>query len=103
MKIETANIELGQNGHLQVCGVLSFATVPKLRDLGNQMMIKSAELVFDFKKVTHSDSSGLALLTAWTRYASQLKKTLRFINIPVQLVDVARLSNLDDVLSLSES
>ncbi len=96
-----AEIKISQNGtRIQVSGVLSFATVPTLRDQGIQLLKNVTEPLFDFKEVTRSDSAALALLTAWARYAHSLGKSASFINIPPQLMDIARLSRLDKILSL---
>lgn len=98
----TAEIKISADGaSLQVSGILSFATVPTLRDQGNQMLKSLANPVFDFMGVTRSDSAALALLTAWARQAKSLGKSASFINIPAQLMDIARLSRIDKVLSLN--
>jgi phospholipid transport system transporter-binding protein len=97
----TAAVKISQDGKsIEVSGALSFATVPTLRDHGNELLKKLANPIFDFRAVTRSDSSALALLAAWARYAHGLGKSSRFINIPSQLMDIARLSRLDKVLSL---
>ena len=86
----------------QICGVLNFSTVPGLRNYGNKIISQYPQVVFDFGQVTRSDSAGLALLTAWWRFAGELGKKIRFVNIPNQMIDIARLSNLDKILTLGE-
>lgn len=103
MTASTARVKLSRDGRLfEVSGNLSFITVPRVRDLGNELLQQAAkESVFDFKDVSRSDSAALSLLTGWSRQARQLDKSVRFINLPQQLMDIARLSSLDKVLSLA--
>ncbi|HVV68789.1 MAG TPA: STAS domain-containing protein [Gammaproteobacteria bacterium] len=99
-----AEVKISKDGKcILVGGVLSFATVGVLRDQGNQLQEKLQTPVFDFKEVIRADSSALALLTAWARYARGSGKTADFINIPPHLMDIACLSRLDKVLSLRPS
>lgn len=96
-----AEIKRSKDNYFCVEGVLNFHTVAALRDCGNDIIAQqSQDITFDLKLVTRSDSAGLALLAAWVRYANQQSKSLRFMNIPNQMLDVAKLSNLDRVLPL---
>lgn len=99
-----AEVKINKDGNsIQVKGVLNFATVPELRLTGDNLLKVLAEPVFDFKEVLRSDSAALALLTAWSRSAQKSGKSVRFINIPPQLMDIARLSSLDKILFLLPS
>lgn len=92
------DITLTAEGYIQVSGELSFATVVSMRYRGVELLKKCQEAVFDLQGVTNLDSSALALLTAWTREANKMGKTARFIHMPKQLMDIAQLSNLQNVL-----
>ena len=46
------------------------------------------------------DSAGVALLIEWQRQAQKHNKSVCFINIPSQMLAIARLSGVDDLLSL---
>ncbi len=98
-----ANVELTTEDCLRVSGVLYFANVAHLRDLGVRLLEKTPQPVIDLQAVTDCDSSALALLTAWAREARRGNKQLRFIHVPTQLMDIIRLSNLDKVLSLDNN
>lgn len=91
---------LERPGYLMVDGVLNFGTVPHLRRKGIDLIANLDKLTIDFQNVTRSDSSGLALLTAWVRYANNQGKSLHYINIPEQLLDLAKVCNLDHILPL---
>jgi phospholipid transport system transporter-binding protein len=99
---QAAQIVANDQRHFCVRGVLNLSTVSALRDVGCNIISQHAaeEIIFDLKEVIRSDSVGLSLLTAWFRYANQKGKSLRFLNVPTQMMDVARLSNLDKVLFL---
>lgn len=96
-----ANIQLAADGNgLQVSGELSFATVVYLRDLSAALLKKCSDPVFDLQAVKYCDSAALALLTAWARQAKEMGREARFIHVPAQLMDIARLSNLQKVIKL---
>ena len=64
-------------------------------------MAEQDALVFDLKQVSFSDSSGVALLTAWGREAKRLDKSIRFVNLPTQLFDIAQVCGLAKILPIS--
>ena len=55
-------------------------------------------LTIDFKGVTDIDSSGVALLLHWRRTAQRLDKALRYINLPSNLVSLATLYGVNDLI-----
>jgi len=129
----SATVKINDDGHLLVSGVLSFANVAVLRAQGNELIANlspagaagtaadsattttmpqtqmqtqtktSQTIVVDFKEVTKCDSAALALLTAWKRMAKQNNRQIQFANLPAQLMDLAKLSNLDKILMLASS
>ena len=54
--------------------------------------------VIDLSSVTASDSAGLALLIEWLSVAKAANHPLRFENIPSQLQQLARLSEVEELL-----
>jgi ABC-type transporter Mla MlaB component len=82
-----------------VSGIINFDTISRLRDQGNQFILQSY-VIFDLAKVQQFDSSSLALLLAWRRFAHANDKVISFLNVPSRLVEVAQLSGLDHVLQL---
>ena len=63
----------------------------------------SNTLEIDLSGLQRSDSSGLALLVEWYRSAEQRNKMISFVNIPAQMLDIAMLSGLDDILPIEKS
>ena len=99
-----AAVSVSQDGHIAVSGVLSFDTVADLRAEGDALiknLTATEALVVDFQAVKQSDSSALALLTAWARSAGKLNKTIKFVNLQAHLIEIAKLSNLDKIINYS--
>lgn len=97
-----ADVKLPANAtDILVTGVLNVDTVIQLRAAGSQLAKTLSEPVFNLQNVTDCDSAALALLTAWARDAKKLSKVVRFTHVPTQLVNIARLCGLDQVLVLN--
>ena len=95
-----ASIQVGKNGRLEIHGDLSFDSVPGLWEYCCARFSERNELDIDLSQVERSDSAGLALLVECLRQANQRGKVLRFFNIPAQMLAIARVSSLDQVLPL---
>lgn len=52
----------------------------------------------DLAAVSRSDSAGLALLIAWLRLAQAQKFEIHFDNLPEQMRQIARVSELEPLL-----
>jgi phospholipid transport system transporter-binding protein len=85
-------------GRYRVQGELSFATVGTLLDESRKKFDSAPGLDIDLSGVAHSDSAGLALLIEWLRLAKRAGKRLSYSNLPPQLLAIARLSDVDDLL-----
>jgi phospholipid transport system transporter-binding protein len=83
----------------RVIGTLGFTTVTPLLPVGTAAIVQGHAAVIDLSAVTGSDSSGLALLIEWLSAARGAGRTLRYENIPAQLHQLARLSDVDALLS----
>jgi phospholipid transport system transporter-binding protein len=89
------------DGRLALEGELSFATVTRLLGEAHRLLEQSEEIRIDLQAITRADSAGLALLVECMRSAQQLGKPVQFLNIPQQMLAIARVSSLDQVLPLS--
>ena len=83
----------------RVVGSLEFTTVAALLAVGSAAICAGRAPVIDLAAVTGSDSAGLALLIEWLSVAKSAGRTLRYENIPSQLRQLARLSDLDSLIS----
>jgi len=96
-----AAIRRGADDRLVVEGELDFTTVVALLGDAQPLFDAGSEVRIDLQGITRSDSAGLALLIEWMRTAQRLGKAIKFLNIPPQMLDIARVSSLDQVLPLS--
>jgi phospholipid transport system transporter-binding protein len=55
-------------------------------------------LSIDFAKVTEVDSSAVALLLEWRRESQRRGKNLSFVNLPANLMALAELYGVDDLI-----
>jgi phospholipid transport system transporter-binding protein len=95
----TADFEPQEGGRARVNGVLHFTTVTALLRSGSEAIATDRAAVIDLSGVKDSDSSGLALLIEWLSIARAEHKNLRYENIPAQLHQLARLSDVEELLT----
>jgi phospholipid transport system transporter-binding protein len=96
-------VESRQKGHFRIVGELTFDTVPAAGKKGFALFdTAGGALYIDLRDVSRTDSAGLVLLIAWMRYAREKNKTLQFLNIPAQMLALAKASSLDQILPLRE-
>ncbi|MGD2074268.1 MAG: STAS domain-containing protein [Gammaproteobacteria bacterium] len=95
-----ARVEQGRNGRLEIHGDLNSASVARLWREASAWLPAREQLEVDLSHVARSDSAGLALLVECLRRARQTGATIRFFNIPAQMLAIARVSALDEVLPL---
>lgn len=86
------------NGRVQIAGDLTFETVGGLRERGAEVLQGEGDVILDLKAVTRADSAGLALMVEWLRQARRKDAGLRVVNMPDQMLAIARMSKLDSVL-----
>jgi phospholipid transport system transporter-binding protein len=82
-------------------GDLSFATIDKNTIKALSLSDKINPVSLDLKQINKTDSAGLALLLEWIKIANQQHTSVQLLNIPEQLLAIARLSGLDTMLQSS--
>jgi phospholipid transport system transporter-binding protein len=97
----SVNLSRREDGCFILKGVLDFQTVPGVWQHGLTLFGEAPNLVLDLQQVSRSDSAGLALLIEWMRFARRQNKPISFINMPAQMLAIARASSLDSILPLS--
>ena len=87
-------------GAFAVRGAMTFATAARLHAVGLAALGASheARLVLDCAGVGDADSAGLAVLVDWLAWARAAGKELQLKNVPSKLLDIARISELDELL-----
>ena len=86
------------DGRAALTGPLNFDTVGPLLAAGSALIASGQAVLIDFSAVTASDSAGLALMIEWLSVAREAGKALHFENIPLQLQQLARLSEAEELL-----
>jgi len=95
-------LEKKSDGHYLLKGQLSFNSVPLLWSQHKDDLFDdtSNSIEIDLSRLKRSDSSGLALLIEWYRNAEQQHKSITYSNLPAQMMDIARVSGLDEILPI---
>jgi phospholipid transport system transporter-binding protein len=89
---------------LALTGALSFDTIPAVLEQSAQYAARTDlpdRLTIDFAGVTGVDSAAVALLLEWRRQAAARSKRLDFINLPANLLALAELYGVADLITLS--
>lgn len=89
---------LQDEGRAVVGGVLDFDTVGPLLAAGSPAILAGRATVIDLAGVSAADSAGLALLIEWLSVARGAGRELRYENLPQQLQQLARLSEVEELL-----
>lgn len=98
--MNTAFLQPNSFGFLLV-GALDFATTPLLWQQSQALLATAPTPVqLDLNEVTYSDSSSVALLLAWQRYAQQLGKEIYFLNVPIKMQAIIKVSELENILKV---
>ena len=93
-----AELAVRADGGVAVTGVLNFDTVGALLEPGSAAIRSGKAATIDLAGLTASDSAGLALLIEWLSVAKEAGKVLHLEHIPAQLQQLARLSEVEDLL-----
>lgn len=86
-------------GRISVRGDLTFATVTALWKASRRLLTSAPETItIDLAGIRRADSAGLALLVEWLRLARRQNKRLTLINLPSQLLTMAKTYDLTPLL-----
>lgn len=99
-----SELDLVSDGCFALTGTINKDTVPELVDSGWASLASQStgSLVVGLSEVRQADSSALAMLLSWVRRARQDGKTLTFDQIPEELMALARVCSMDELLPLAE-
>jgi phospholipid transport system transporter-binding protein len=101
MKTPLSLFEISQkdSGRFKLEGELSFDSVQAaMNKTVGFFALPTAKMVFDLAGITKADSAGLALLLEWLRLASLGGVDLHYTNLPRQLLAMAHVAGVDDIL-----
>ena len=86
-----------EDGRLVMHGRLTIATVPALFEAGLQHLA-SEDLLVDFSQVEAVDSAAVSMLLGWLRAAQRSQHTLRVTGLPEDLLSLAHLYGVAELL-----
>jgi phospholipid transport system transporter-binding protein len=92
---------LAEGEVLRLEGALGFATLPSVLAESEKYAARGdlpERLTIDFAAVSGVDSSAVALLLEWRRRARALGKTLVFVNLPPNLLALAELYGVRELI-----
>jgi phospholipid transport system transporter-binding protein len=89
------------DGAIDVHGPLTFATARRALALGREVLGKSGvpTVQIDCSGVTACDSAGLAVLLEWLGLAKQAARQLHYTHLPQGLTALARISEVEELLT----
>ncbi len=93
-----ARFEAASDGTARLDGEITFRTVGPLLPLGSDAIAAGRADAIDLAGVTGADSAGLALLIEWLSLARRAGRHLTYRNVPAQLMQLARLSDVEDLV-----
>jgi phospholipid transport system transporter-binding protein len=98
-----AGVQIGESapGRIAVSGELTFATAREARQLGLLVLdgSRADRIVVDCSGVKRADSAGLAVLLDWLAWSRRRSRPLTLENLPASLVAIARISEVDELLT----
>jgi len=93
-------LSAGDDGSLVVTGVLDKTTVTRILQESQNSFRDAVSMPgsIDLTGVNSVDSSGLALLIEWVRLGRRQNRTIKILNIPAQMLPLARLFGVEHLL-----
>ena len=86
-------------GRFAVRGDLTFESATAILSQGTQLFADYERIRVDMSDVREADSAGLALLLEWVSWARHLDREIAYENIPQQIMAIARISEVTDLIS----
>lgn len=83
-----------------VCGVINFSSVLLLLNSSMAVFKKTDRIVVDLANLSDTNSSVIALVLEWQRFAMKNNKTLTLRNIPAAMISLISISNLEELAPL---
>ena len=79
-----------------ILGDLHFSNVMSLYEK-SLIDFNHHELVINFSELNSTDSSGLALIIEWLKFAKQKNKRIQFSHFPEQLLLIAKAAGIEEM------
>ena len=87
---------------LAISGDMVFSTAVRLRVEGERLIPAMRDRIrINLSQVGRVGSVGISVLMCWIRLAQALGKTIEFVSVPDELLDVIRVGGVDNVIPFS--
>lgn len=90
-------------GDFRITGVINFDSVQSLNRSASELFTPFNRITIDLSGVTYVNSAGLALLLEWKRKAIAEDRIIELRGVPQKLLNIARMSELEEILSLQDA
>lgn len=84
---------------LEAQGAICFSCAIQALNSGLALIGSGEDTTIDLARVSEADSAGLAVLVEWLARARKLGTVLHYSNIPAQILAIASISGLDELLT----
>jgi phospholipid transport system transporter-binding protein len=91
-------IERASPGRLVASGELGFETAARALRQGDELLRHEQGCVIDLARIESGDSAGVAVLVDWLASAKARGGSITYEGIPAQMLAIARISDLEDLL-----
>jgi phospholipid transport system transporter-binding protein len=89
-------------GRFAIRGELGFRTARDALEQSKALFADHSIIELDLASVQRADSAGLALLLEWVNWARNTAREVTFRNIPTQIISIAQISEVEDMLARAE-
>lgn len=89
-----------EDGRMVLKGRLTMSTVPALYEAGLKHLTDE-DMTVDMSKVEAVDSAAVSMLLGWARAAQKSGRTLTAVHLPEDLLSLAHLYGVSDMLPVS--
>ena len=90
------------DGRFALHGEMTFRTATDALEASKDLFADHARIELDMIGVTDGDSAGLAILLEWVNWAKNYVREIRYINVPSEIIAIAQISEVDDMLTKGE-
>jgi phospholipid transport system transporter-binding protein len=97
--IQEPSYQVNGGGRAALAGALNIQTAGRLLLRGMESIRSKQVASIDLAAVSTADSAGLALLIEWLSVAKAAGQPLRYENVPAQLLQLAKLSDVEPLLT----
>ncbi|MFC1748355.1 lipid asymmetry maintenance protein MlaB [Pseudomonadota bacterium] len=96
--MSSARLEASGQGKASLSGELTFESVPSLVAAIEPLLDSATVLELNLSGVSRSDSAGVALLVSWERKVRSKAASISYTGVPEQLLGLARVSGVEQIL-----